>query len=120
MNWLYRIFNWRKSPKTTNEMHSTDVSKNITLTAYINSIDTSKYDVGVDYFEDIIYKNKKELNTFIVNSYFKVTKIWHKCAKNYYVWGLDSGELELNKYSSPNGIDKFYGNLYILYKELIK
>lgn len=89
MNWIKRLFNWKKAPKATNEMKPVEMDKCL----------------------------HSELRAFVFIKYWKVTKKWHKSAKNYYVWIADDGEIELRKFNEPNGIEKFVGNLYALYQQ---
>ena len=115
MNWLNRIFNWRKkAPKATNEMIP---------------VDMSKYTVGMDRLDDNIPEEFLsftwdceteyfKLKTFIHNSYWKVKKSWKRSPKNYYVWISHSRGIELRRYStSIHEADISVGNLYTLYQQ---
>lgn len=98
MNWLKRIFNWKKAPRAINEMKPVDMSKY-----------TIDYD-PVDYLD-------VKLRVFVHYEYWKITKKWHQSAKKHYVWIADDGNIELRKFDKPNGIEKFVGNLYTLYHQ---
>ena len=95
MNWLKRIFNWRKAPKATNAMKPVDMSK---------------------YFEDadIVLKG------FIYQKYWKVKKSWKRSPKKYAVHNGKNGYFLMGYPLPPHKCeeDKSYvGNLYTLYQQ---
>ena len=99
-NWLYRIFNWRKSPKATNEMKPVDMSK---------------------YFED----TNIVLKGFIYQKYWKVKKSWKRSPKNYSLYYdaykindlkiIKNSSIYSNSFQSKNNV--VVGNLYTLYQQ---
>ena len=102
MNWLYRIFNWRKSPKATNEM---------------KPVDMSKYTIGV-------YSSKRL--EFIKNKYWKVKKSWKRSPKNYTILYsfndnkngfilVSNNRVKIDK--NLKGSCVIVGNLYELYQQ---
>ena len=94
-NWLYRIFNWRKSPKATNEMKPVDMS---------------------GYNGELVLDN--DIKDFINCKYWRVKKSWKRSPKKYFVWLSHSRGIELRRYStSIHELDMFLGNLYELYQQ---
>lgn len=105
MNWLYRIFNWRKSPKATNEM---------------KPVDMSKYYVGRD---PICISNKER--EYSSKFYWKVKKSWKRSPKNYSLYYNTDNPFQFrlvktdsicrNSFQSKNNV--VVGNLYTLYHQ---
>lgn len=101
MNWIKRIFNWKKAPKATNEM---------------KPVEMDKYIIGVDEGDFLDVK----LRVFVHQEYWRVTKKWHKSAKKYIVHTGINGPFLMgiprNNYDYTK--DKSYvGNLYTLYQQ---
>ena len=95
MNWIKRIFNWKKAPKATNEM---------------KLIDAIRFSSNGKDWETLT-------KTFVYERYWRVKKSWRRSPKNYYIWISDDGDYELRKYNTPNGIEMLVGNLYTLYQQ---
>ena len=99
MNWIKRIFNWKKAPKATNEMKPAEISK---------------------YFRAYLAPEED-----IFNAYFKVKKSWKRSPKNYSVYYRQNDDTSYkivnnNSISKKSFQDKnnvIVGNLYTLYQQ---
>lgn len=100
MNWIKRLFNWKKAPKAINEMKPVEIDKYLFCIKNYSAIETVQ-----------IIKN------YIRYSYNLVKTKWHKSPKNYFIWLVNNNRLELRKESVPNETDKLIGNLYALYQQ---
>ena len=116
MNWIKRIFNWKKAPKATNEMKPIDREKLFQdKSDYIYGIDPFNVEIDDEIYVENLRNN--ETKCFVYERYWRVKKSWRRSPKNYYAWISDDGDYELIKYNTPNGIEMLVGNLYTLYQQ---
>ena len=88
MNWIKRIFNWKKAPKATNEMKPIEVQSD-----YLNII-----------------------RSFVFIKYYKVKYSWKRSPKHYYILYYNN-KLILKRNDKLNCSGELIGNLYTLYQQ---
>lgn len=106
MNWLKRIFNWKKAPKATNEM---------------KPVDMDKYTVGYDPFLHI----GDGIKNYTLFAYNHVKSKWHRSPREYSVYYNNDHPLYLDVINNNSICRKSFqdknnvivGNLYTLYQQ---
>ena len=116
MNWIKRIFNWKKAPKATNEMKPIEMGK-----YYLNE------NIADEFFTpsfnlDHTVITEFDLERYIRSCYKKVKNSWKRSPKHYNVWLSNEYEFKLLKYNVDlnkisNNMKSYIGNLYTLYQQ---
>lgn len=138
MNWLKRIFNWKRAPKATNEMklidrdwsmeykpllpkeiftfrgNKTTFDKGDIISVKLVKGSTLYENISDEFFKpsfhlDHTVVTEYDLERFIRLYYNKVKKSWKRSPKHYNIWMSKEYEFKLLKYNY--NLDKISNNM---------